>query len=266
MIALGGALGQANAGAQQLVANGVAQLEHLKWSLLESFLPEIVGTIADTTEGVHSLVDAFAPPPVMYTLTLGTTGTGSGTVSANPSALSSSYIAGTTVTVMESPSPNSMFTGWSGAASGTATSVQITMNTNESVTATFNLSTNSPWAGTWNGSWSSSFGGGCTYNDGGSIGMTISVAAGGSLSGTSTADGIQCISTDGTCTLQSTGSASGSVSGSATTTTITAEFDMTDASCNGDSFTINFSGTLTGNNINWTLTEPGSGTLSFTKQ
>jgi hypothetical protein len=64
-------------------------------------------------------------------------GSGSGTVTANPA--SPFYTNGTIVTLTASPGTLSTFAGWSGAASGTALSVNITMNGSQSVGATFNL-------------------------------------------------------------------------------------------------------------------------------
>jgi hypothetical protein len=75
-----------------------------------------------------------------YTLTLGTTGTGSGAVSASPPG--PTYISGTAVIVVATPNVGSTFAGWSGACGGTGSCV-VTMNANESVTATFNASSGS---------------------------------------------------------------------------------------------------------------------------
>jgi YVTN family beta-propeller protein len=78
-----------------------------------------------------------------FLLSVTDAGTGSGTVSSNPSgincpgACSASYQSGTQVVLTATPAPGSMFSGWSGAgcpATGTCT---VTMNAAESVTATF---------------------------------------------------------------------------------------------------------------------------------
>jgi hypothetical protein len=72
-----------------------------------------------------------------YTLTTRNAGTGSGSVTASPSA--SSYAPGTVVTLTASVFTTSTFAGWSGGGcSGTATTCQVTMNENKTVTATFN--------------------------------------------------------------------------------------------------------------------------------
>ncbi len=57
-----------------------------------------------------------------YTLTITKTGTGSGTVTTNPAG--PTYPSGTAVTLTATPGSNSVFAGWSGACSGTATTCQ----------------------------------------------------------------------------------------------------------------------------------------------
>jgi uncharacterized protein (TIGR03437 family) len=73
-----------------------------------------------------------------FTLTATTAGNGSGSISANPPG--PSYPAGTVVTLTATPAAGSTFAGWSGACSGTG-SCTVTMNSNEAVTAQFNLTT-----------------------------------------------------------------------------------------------------------------------------
>lgn len=71
------------------------------------------------------------------TLTIITdTGTGNGTVVANPPG--PTYTNGTVVLLTASPDAVSTFNGWSGAVSSTALTVPIAMNGNQTVTATFN--------------------------------------------------------------------------------------------------------------------------------
>jgi len=77
-----------------------------------------------------------------FTLTVSKTGTGTGTVTSNPAGIScgancnQSYDFGTQVTLTAAPNPDSLFTGWSGACSGTAHCV-VTMDAVRNVTATF---------------------------------------------------------------------------------------------------------------------------------
>jgi hypothetical protein len=61
--------------------------------------------------------------------------TGSGSINSSPSA--SSYDEGTVVTYTEAPAKGWKFDHWTGDLSGTANSVQITMDGNKNVTAVF---------------------------------------------------------------------------------------------------------------------------------
>ena len=89
---------------------------------------------ACSAEGVGTGETATRPPS--YTLTVGLAGTGSGAVSASPKA--AAYASGTVVTLTAVPAKGSTFAGWSGGASGAASSVKVTITGNTSVTATFN--------------------------------------------------------------------------------------------------------------------------------
>ena len=71
-----------------------------------------------------------------YALSVSKRGTGGGTVSTSPSG--TAFPAGTGVTLTAAPDANSVFSGWSGACSGTSPTCQVTMKSNLSVTATFN--------------------------------------------------------------------------------------------------------------------------------
>ena len=114
-----------------------------------------------------------------YTLSVTTTGNGSGTVSA-PAGLTSgidcgttcsaTYSSGTQVAATVTPGANSLFAGWSGPCTGTGP-CQLTMNADTSLTANFVL------------------------------GEQLSVALAGSGSGTVTSsdNAIGCASSGGTC-------------------------------------------------------------------
>ena len=69
------------------------------------------------------------------TFKLTTSKNGKGTLTVTP--LAASYAPGTVVTITETPDPGSLWIGWSGACSGTATTCTVTMNSNLSVTANF---------------------------------------------------------------------------------------------------------------------------------
>lgn len=71
-----------------------------------------------------------------YTLTITTAGTGSGVVT--PTIGVYTYTYGAVVTLTASASADSIFAGWGGACSGTGSCV-VTMNTHQSVSATFEM-------------------------------------------------------------------------------------------------------------------------------
>lgn len=78
----------------------------------------------------------------ILSLTVGKSGTGSGTVTSSDvniscgGTCSASYASGTIVTLTATPASDSTFTGWGGSCSGTGSCV-VTMTSNVSVSATF---------------------------------------------------------------------------------------------------------------------------------
>ena len=92
----------------------------------------------DSKEGPNGpklIIEHNVAPPVTYNLT--TEAIPYGTVSTSPA--NGPYTEGTVVTLTAIPDDGYYFTGWSGDASGTDNPVEITMNSNKSVTATFEL-------------------------------------------------------------------------------------------------------------------------------
>ena len=75
--------------------------------------------------------------PANPTLTVATTGSGTGTVSLNPPG--GTYTPGTIVTLTASASPGSVFTGWSDDLSGSTNPATLTLDGNKSVTAAFSI-------------------------------------------------------------------------------------------------------------------------------
>ncbi len=79
---------------------------------------------------------------VSYALTVTTGGTGTGSVTSAPAGIdcgldcSETYGHGTVVTLTAAPAVGSMFTGWSGACTGTGSCI-VTMDAAKAVTATF---------------------------------------------------------------------------------------------------------------------------------
>ncbi len=74
-----------------------------------------------------------------YTLTLSTSGTGSGTITTSPQG--TIFDQGTVVTLTAVPADSSNFAAWSGGCAGTSSPCSLTINSNTSVTAAFNLKT-----------------------------------------------------------------------------------------------------------------------------
>ena len=85
-------------------------------------------------------------PLPQYVLTTTRTGTGAGSITSSSAGItcgsicSATYIAGTTVTLTAAADPGSIFTGWSGACTGTGT-CSVTMGAAKTATATFTLRT-----------------------------------------------------------------------------------------------------------------------------
>jgi hypothetical protein len=114
-----------------------------------------------------------SPPPVTYSLTVTTAGDGYGAVTSNPAGISSptltaAFAENTSVTLSANAQIGSTFAGWSGAASGLAPA-QITMDSDKTVTATFDLNSPPPpppasvptgnIVGRWNAPGAGQFGG-----------------------------------------------------------------------------------------------------------
>ena len=80
-----------------------------------------------------------------FTLALSKNGTGTGSIANTPAG--NSFTVGTVVTLTAAPDVSSNFSGWSGACTGTSPNCSVTMNSNASTTATFNLKSFSITAG-----------------------------------------------------------------------------------------------------------------------
>jgi hypothetical protein len=85
----------------------------------------------------------FSNGPILYTLTLNFTGSGSGSVTVSPpggtygGSTTISYPAGTVVSLSASPNSGSKWGGFNGAGQGSSTTSSVTMNSNVTVTADF---------------------------------------------------------------------------------------------------------------------------------
>ena len=84
-----------------------------------------------------SVTQAGAPEIIQHALTVKKTGDGQGTVASSPAG--TLFNQGASVTLHASPGTGSVFSGWSGACSGTSHTCSVKVNSATSVTASFSL-------------------------------------------------------------------------------------------------------------------------------
>ena len=101
------------------------------------------GTCNVSLNANTAVTATFNTVPPTVTLATTMSGTGTGTVSCNGGVCQASYPSGSALTIVATPAATSLFAGWGGAcaASGTATTCNLTINANSTVSATFNLPT-----------------------------------------------------------------------------------------------------------------------------
>ena len=121
--------------AQTFTINGVSYLNQMS----NQMPPRIDGNYyiryVARQSGAQMQISGTNPGTTNYTLTLNVSGSGSGTTS--PSAGTYSYRAGSAVTVVASAQQGSVFSGWSGAVTGSTNPLTLTMDGNKSLTANF---------------------------------------------------------------------------------------------------------------------------------
>ncbi len=116
-------------------------------SFFAGYSGDCTGTVAGCTLVMTKKMNVTATFNRMYSLTVSTTGTGSGNVTVSPGELTWSGNTGTAkytdattvVTLTAVPSDGSVFTGWTGDCSGTNTTCTVTTSKNINATATFTL-------------------------------------------------------------------------------------------------------------------------------
>jgi hypothetical protein len=105
-----------------------------------------VAAVNDTSQSVYSNVSCGIvpiPPPVAVPLTVGKSGTGTGTVTSSPNGIAcgtqcmAQYASGTIVLLTATPHPSARFTGWSGGGCSGASLCRVTLTAPVTVTATF---------------------------------------------------------------------------------------------------------------------------------
>jgi hypothetical protein len=201
-----------------------------------------VTTITATCGGKTASVDITVRPNEV-TLTVQKQGNGGGGVFASPAG-SPTYVPGTSVAVTATANPGSAFTAWGGACDGVASSsaCNLVMNSDMTVTATFELS-ETFLSGTWNASLG-------TVTDG--IGCQYSVSASGVL------------------TLAVVERSNGTAAGTASTTAhigIVNTFAPAFTTCTALPFDTSGAGNITGNDANLAASLASSGgnfTMTFT--
>ena len=101
------------------------------------------GSCTVTMDSVKDVTAAFTPKSYVVTVSKG--GTGGGTVTSSPAGIdcgsdcSEEYLHGASVTLIPVPAVGSVFTGWSGACTGTGNCL-LSVTAPQSVTATFTSS------------------------------------------------------------------------------------------------------------------------------
>ncbi len=169
----------------------------------DSFFTGWSGACGGDTSPVNVTMDAdktcTATFALMRTLTVNTSGAGSGTVGG-----AGSYVNGIIVSVSATANPDSIFTGWSGDCGGNTNPVNVTMDADKTCTATFALrralTVNTSGAG------SGTVGGAGSYADGAIVSVSATanpdsnfIGWGGDCTGTTSPVNVT-MNTDKTCT------------------------------------------------------------------
>jgi YD repeat-containing protein len=155
-----------------------------------------------------------------YTLTVTRSGAGSGTITSSPSGIDcgsdcgETYDQGTNVTLTATPAAGSTFAGWSGDGCSGTGNCQVAVNSDTTITATFNLiqyTLTVNRTGTGSGTVASSpsgidCGSDCseTYNEGTSVTLTATPGSGSTFGGWTgdpdCSDGVVTMNANKTCT------------------------------------------------------------------
>jgi hypothetical protein len=114
-------------------------------SVFSGWVGGATGTNPTVTVTINSDIVVEAIFNALYTLTVVKQGNGDGTVTSSPSGIncgstcSYQFVSGTSLTLTATPNSVSSFNSWSGDFSGNSTTVTITMNSNKTIYATFNI-------------------------------------------------------------------------------------------------------------------------------
>ncbi|RYY84361.1 MAG: T9SS type A sorting domain-containing protein, partial [Chitinophagaceae bacterium] len=116
-----------------LTATAAAGYTFTGWSGDASGTSASVSITMDANKNVTANFQAVSP--TNYTLTTAVSPAGGGSITRSPDA--ASYASGTNVTLTATPAAGYSFSGWSGDATGSNSSITVTMTANKSVTANF---------------------------------------------------------------------------------------------------------------------------------
>jgi subtilisin family serine protease len=120
---------------------------------VDSLLARLVSTGVPLTDANQvttpriDLLAAYTTDRTAHSLTISRQGTGSGNVTSQPSGINcgpqcrAEFAEGISVTLTATASSGSVFSGWDGACTGSATTCTVVMNAARNVTATFTAST-----------------------------------------------------------------------------------------------------------------------------
>jgi hypothetical protein len=130
-------------------------------SVFSGWLGGATGSGSTVTITMNSDIIVEAVFNALYTLTVVKQGNGDGTITSSPAGIncgstcSYQFVSGTSVTLTATPNSVSSFNSWSGDFSGNSSTVMITMNSNKTVYAIFNIYEAGYFAGGKNGSYQS---------------------------------------------------------------------------------------------------------------
>jgi hypothetical protein len=204
--------------------------------------------------------------PKKQTLSIASTGDGTGDITSEPSGVSctgatctGSFDSGTAVTLTAAPKTGSIFAGWSGGCTGTGLTCKTTVANATNVTAQF-ITLAGTWSGTYDHTESAN---GCTFNNQGNLTNTVA----GDSTFTTAADMTGLQLKNGNCQLVST--QNGSASASALTVngnTVTGTWTVSIPGANGK-LPLPFTATITGTKMSgkWTCTGC-TGSFDISKQ
>lgn len=221
----------------------------------------------DEDAGTNTTGDPGSSTPAKPTLTVTLAGTGKGSIGSTPGGLTcdattckGTFPAGTAVTLLPTATAGSLFGGWKGACTGTASCAPV-MNGDVNLTADFQT-LDGNWSGTYTNTRDAS---GCTFTNAGNLTATLKTEAA-ALSTTASVTGLE-LRFIPSCELagKTTGTAPASnITVNAGTMTGTWTFNVQNA--NG-TLAFPFTATLAGDKLTGTWTcATCKGSFTLTKQ